>query len=940
MITPTLAAADWNEIAATVADALDCATEAERLALIEARCAGRTAMYVEVISLIKHTADAKQFIASGGAPQHADVSTSKILQALTGGGAPSIGSRLNAWKILGELGRGGMGIVFHVEREIDAPSGVSTRLQTRQEGALKLMRLDARNAQALARFAREQKILAQLNHPHIARLIDGGATADGNPYLVMEYAAGQSLDNWCATTQPSLQTRIAVMQKICAAVQYAHQLLIVHRDLKPSNIIIEADGNPKLLDFGIAKLLSDADTNDHTAEAARVYTPWYASPEHLRGEVVSTASDVYSLGVILYGLLTAKRPYKLRDATAATPVDVMHAVLETEATRPSSANSATGSGGEIEAAWGGDDKAAAIFSNALKGDLDNIILKALAKEPARRYASPDALAADLQRYLNHEPVTAASPTAYYRATKFIRRNRLGVAAATFAASALIVGAGVAIWQGREAIKQRNIAEQRFNDSREQATTVLFDYLDAVQYLPGSTPIRKRMAEDAQKYLDKLNLSTEINDDSKLAVTANATILTSVATALHRLSFVQYNGFYRPHLDEREAALKNATRSLGIYEKLIAAGVDTEEMRFEYGQALSQMGGLSNGLANWDKARAYFEKCITVYEGAAKRDRADLRNGIELARCNLRLANALSRLYPYPLPTLDAQFSKHLQQARAALDTVSAAQPKHEELAHVWEWVLRLEGQQKQARGDWSGALKINQKKMELMQALLLKEPLNSAYQTDTGSTYRDIATIHNAASNHELALAAADKSIQMLAVVVKNDPTVRQSTLSLAGAMYLRLWALVELAKAGDQSARMQAPAAIMEAKTTLAPLAKQNADDATVNAILIDIAYREADYLALKSPASDPASGSASGLALAQATLIRAQAQDTPSASIAAAVRVALLQNQISILALNSNNLALSQATDAELKLTLARIQHNGVLPPVLRSVNARVQG
>jgi eukaryotic-like serine/threonine-protein kinase len=927
MITPNLAAADWNEIAATVADALDCATESERLALVEARCAGRSAMQSEVMSLIRHAADAKQLIASGGAPQHAALSTSKILQTLAGGSIPSIGSRLNAWKILGELGRGGMGIVFHVEREIDAPSGVSARLQTRQEGALKLMRLDASNEQALARFAREQKILAQLNHPNIARLIDGGATLEGNPYLVMEYAAGQSLDQWCATTQPSLETRLHVMQKVCAAVQYAHQLLVVHRDLKPSNIIIQADGTPKLLDFGIAKLLSDDANSDHTSEAAQVYTPWYASPEHLRGEVVSTTSDVYSLGVILYGLLTAKRPYKLRNTTTTTPVDVMHAVLETEATQPSSANAGTG----IEAAWGGDDKAVAIFANALKGDLDNIILKALAKEPARRYATPEALAADLQRYLNHEPVTAGSPTTYYRATKFIRRNRLGVAAATFAASALMVGAGMAIWQGLEAIKQRNIAEQRFNDSREQATTVLFDYLDAVQYLPGSTPIRKRMAEDAQKYLDKLNLSTEVNGDSKTAIATNAAILTSVATALHRLSFVQYNGFFRPHLDEREAATKNATRALGIYEKLIAAGVDTEEMRFEYGQALSQMGGLSNGLANWDKARTYFEQCIAVYTDAAKRDRADLRNGIELARCNLRLANALNRLYPYPLPTLDALFSKHLQQARNALDAVAAAQPKHAELAHVWEWVWRLEGQQKQARGDWPGALKLNLEILEIMQALLLKEPLNSAYQTDMGSTYREIAAIHNAAGNYAHALAAADKGIQMLAVVVKNDPTVKQSTLSLARAMHMRAWALIELAKAGDKNAKDQASAAITDAKTTLAPLAKLNANDATVNAMLVDIAYREADFVALKSATS--------ALALAQATLIRARALDTPTASIAAAVRVALLQNQISVLALNSNNRALSQASDAELKLTLARIQNNGVLPPVLRNVNARVQ-
>lgn len=618
MTTQTPLSSDWNDIAATVADALDCATDAERIALIDARCANRPAMRAEVMSLLGHAGEGKKFIASGGALQHAEISTSKLLQSRADRGAPAIGSRLDGWTILNELGRGGMGIVFHVAREINAQTNIAAHLTTRQEGALKLMRVNAGDAQALARFAREQKILAQLNHPNIARLIDGGASADGSPYLVMEYAPGQSLDLWCEAAQPNLEARLQVMQKICAAVQYAHQLLVVHRDLKPSNIIIQADGTPKLLDFGIAKLLSDDAVSDHTAEAARVYTPWYASPEHLRGEAVSTSSDVYSLGVILYGLLTAKRPYKLRNTTSATAVDVMHAVLETDATRPSSANG----NAQIEAAWSGADKISASFATALEGDLDTIILKALAKDPTQRYTTPEALAADLQRYLNHEPISAANPGAWYRTKKFIRRNRVGVGAAAVAASALFIGAGVAIWQGREAVKQRNIAELRLEESRKQATTVLFDYLAGVQYLTGSTPLRKRMAADMQKYLDKLNASVEGGTK------ANIPLLINTATALHRLSFVQYNGFYRPHLGEKEEAMTNVKRALAIYADVLATGAESEELRFEYGQALTQMGGLLTDRKELQAGLSYFERSIPHYEIGATRDRADQRNAIE------------------------------------------------------------------------------------------------------------------------------------------------------------------------------------------------------------------------------------------------------------------------------------------------------------------------
>ncbi len=914
--------ADWNEIAATVADALDCASEAERLALITARCTGRPAMQAEVLSLLGHAIDAKQFIASGGALQHANVSTSKILKTFADGGAPDIGSRLNAWKILGELGRGGMGIVFHVEREISAPTGVSAQLQTRQQGALKLMRVDASNAQALARFAREQKILAQLNHPNIARLIDGGAAPDGNPYLVMEYAAGRNLDAWCATMQPTLPARIAVMQKICAAVQYAHQLLVVHRDLKPSNIVIEADGNPKLLDFGIAKLLSDADTNDHTAEAARVYTPWYASPEHLRGEVVSTASDVYSLGVILYGLLTAKRPYKLRNTTSATAVDVMHAVLETDATRPSSASSNT----DIEAAWSGTDNISASFATALEGDLDTIILKALTKDPTQRYATPEALAADLQRFLNHEPISAASPSTWYRAKKFVRRNRVGVGASAVAASALFLGAGVAIWQGREAVKQRNIAELRLEESRKQATTVLFDYLGGVQYLAGSMPLRKRMAADMQRYLDKLNATAEEG------TTANIPLLINTATALHRLSFVQYNGFFRPHLGEKDEAMANVKRALAIYAEVLATGAESEELRFEYGQALTQMGGLLHESKDLEGALSYFERSIPHYAVGATRDRADQRNAIELARIHLRITNALIRSTPYPNAAVDKRLTHHLQHARNTLNAITKKQPDQADAPHVWEWVLRLEIEQMGAKADWAGTLAPSAAKLAIMKELLAKEPSNTAYLSDIGATYRQLSHAHNELGNYAKALEVSEAGLAVTRMVLKNEADDRMSAPRHARVLVQHLAALTGLLSQGHTGQTPLILAALTETKSVIADSLKRDPSYNAAKNLAIETSICEVKFISLSNPTA--------ALAIAQGALVDAVALDSPTEfNIGAALNVAQLQNQISMLARRTKNMALADASDLKLERTVTRITAPGVVPPPLVKIIARLQ-
>jgi len=328
---------------------------------------------------------------------------------------PWIGRTVGAWTITERLAGGGMGAVFLAERADETYS---------QTAALKVMAAQLVATHAINRFRAERQILANLNHPYIAKLIDGGETEDGVPYLVMEYVHGLPIDSHCDTHALDIDARLKLFRKVCDAVDYAHRNLVVHRDLKPSNILVDANGDPKLLDFGIAKLL-EADAYNQTIamtrEGSRAMTPEYASPEQVRGEAVTVATDVYALGVLLFRLMTGQSPY---GATTASSADYVRAIIEDDPRKPSTVVTAPET--EVEPAPR-LAMSADRLRRSLKGDLDNIVLKALQKEPARRYPTAAALAADVGRYLAHEPVEARGDDAWYRARKFVVRNARGLA---------------------------------------------------------------------------------------------------------------------------------------------------------------------------------------------------------------------------------------------------------------------------------------------------------------------------------------------------------------------------------------------------------------------------------------------------------------------------------------------------------------------------------
>ena len=345
---------------------------------------------------------------------------------------PYIGQQIDSYKIVKEIGHGGMGTVYLASRA-DASFD--------KQVALKLIKRGMDTNAVLKRFVMERRILAQLQHRFIANLLDGGSTPDGLPYFVMEHVEGLPITKFCDSQELSIDERLELFRKVCSAMSYAHQNLVIHRDIKPSNIMVTSDGVPKLLDFGIAKLLHpdwSLDTNEATATMFRVLTPEYASPEQMRGGSITTTSDVYSLGVVLYELLCGMRPFKLEGRMAEEAAQI---VRTEEPVKPSSAVSGrlrapiVGNTGENPQPKTSDENKSTTFRNPqsairnLKGDLDNIILKALAKEPERRYQSVQELSEDIRRHLAGLPVTATADSLGYRMAKFVKRHRTAVVAA-------------------------------------------------------------------------------------------------------------------------------------------------------------------------------------------------------------------------------------------------------------------------------------------------------------------------------------------------------------------------------------------------------------------------------------------------------------------------------------------------------------------------------
>lgn len=610
--------------------------EPERAAFLEAQLGDRRRLLAELDQLLALHDEQER---SGSWPQPVIAAGEFEL--------PPAGQQVGVWRLERLLGEGGMGAVYLARR---------TGAEFEQTAALKMIACRLASPALRERFLLERQILARLEHPNIARLLDGGTTEEGDPYLVMEYVEGIPLDDYCRSHQLPVRRRLELFLAVCSAVHYAHQHLVIHRDLKPGNILVTADGVPKLLDFGTAKLLAEQLQPEVTQQGLRAFTPAYASPEVILGQAVTTASDVYSLGVVLYRILTGAAPYETAERCAG---ELLRAACEQEPVRPSLAG-----GGHPE----------------LAGDLDAIVLKAMRKRPAERYASVDQLAEDIRRYLDGRPVTARHGSLRYRALKFIRRNWLPLAAAGALALSLAAGIGGILWQAGK-------AEARYRDLRRLTNSLLFELRDLIRQLPGSTAAQRLLLTRVLDHLDKL--AGEIRDDPKLQA--------DLAEAYLQLGNLQGNP-YEPNLGDVDGALRSLNKALLIARELRRAQPDDPSMaRAE--QAISEV---LFGAGRTKEAVEHCQTACNAFEELLQRAGASASRVYEAAAC---------------YDSLGDQFG---QTGSAGLGDLARARASYERAALLNRRALELDPHFSRARR----AVAIN--RMKIAQLVLESDPQEAA----------------------------------------------------------------------------------------------------------------------------------------------------------------------------------------------------------------------
>lgn len=549
----------WRRIDEIFQQAADL-TAVQREAFLVKECGSDLELRHEVESLLGY---------DGVAPTHLDEvirdAAAKVAQEHSSSVA---GQRIGPYELIRPIGKGGMGSVYLAVRADDT---------FRKQVALKVVKRGMDTDFVLSRFRHERQILAALEHPNIARLLDGGATNDGLPFFVMEYVEGKPITTYCRERKTPLAEKVRMFRQVCSAVTAAHQNLVVHRDIKPGNILVTEEGVPKLLDFGIAKMLhGDISTTSitQTMTGMRMLTPDYASPEQIRGEAITTATDVYSLGVLLYELLTGRAPYTFPSGSI---LEVQRVICETEPPPPSAV------GGELR--------------RQLQGDLDNIVLMAMRKEPARRYVSVNQLSEDLRRYEEGLPVVARKDTVLYRTSKFVRRHQVTVLAGILLFLTLVGGIAATTYQAR-------VAARRFGQVRMLANSFLFEFHDSIANVPGATKARELVVRKGLEYLDAL--AAEAGGDPILQG--------ELALAYQKVGDVQGNPV-GGNLGDSAGALSSYRRAMTILEQIKprtnAVRKLLADTYHKIGAVQGETGATAEALKSYRKAESLAEELLAA-----------------------------------------------------------------------------------------------------------------------------------------------------------------------------------------------------------------------------------------------------------------------------------------------------------------------------------------
>jgi len=734
---------EWQRVKPILESALEL-DPASRPAYLDAACADNW-LRGEIDSLLLSHDQATADALNPGTQLHLSVEGEAAL------GLPA-GSRVGVYEITGEIGLGGMGEVYRAVRADG---------QYHQTVALKIVRADLGSQLTATRFRNERQILATLSHPNIARMLDGGTSAEGLPYFVMELVEGQRIDEYCDAHKLATSERLKLFLQVCAAVQYAHQRLIIHRDIKPGNILVTTEGIPKLLDFGIAKILESselANWQEQTISLCRLLTPEYASPEQLKGEPITTASDVYSLGVVLYELLTGRAPYRV---VTHTPHEISRAICEIEPERPSTAvrrmrvsahpperKSALAS--SLSAVREGSPEK---LGRRLRGDLDNIALMALRKEPQRRYASVEQFAQDIRRHLDHLPVVARKDTFGYRASKFITRHKVGVAVAALVTIALLSAMGVTLREARIARAERARAERRFNDVRTLANSLMFEVHDGIRNLPGSTQVRELLVRKALLYLD--SLSQEASGDLSLQ--------RELAAAYDRVGDLQWSSDFANQGDSA-GALQSYHKALAIRESLAAANPKDSTVQLELADEYFRLADPIEATGDFSGALDDLRNIPPILEKVA------------VQTSDPKLLDRQAGSYYYIGRTLDemgdaADALENYRKAAAIHESIKATDQREATLVRT-----HLAGdysgvaEAMMGTGQLSDAIKMQEQAIQILEELSKSNPNSVSFRQFLGNSYGLLGAIWGKQGDQRKALEYRRRDHQVFKEMMTSDP--------------------------------------------------------------------------------------------------------------------------------------------------------------------------
>jgi tRNA A-37 threonylcarbamoyl transferase component Bud32/tetratricopeptide (TPR) repeat protein len=711
---------------------------ADRQAFLRAECAGDQALFDKLESLLRADAKAENdlFLEKPAVLLEPEFTTDSV-----------IGQNVGRFKIVRELGAGGMGAVYLAKRADG---------EFEQQVAVKFLRRALFSGESKRRFLQERQILAKLKHPFIAQLIDGGATVERTPYLVMEYVEGDPITVYVERNNLTVNETLELFRKVCQAVSFAHQNFIVHRDLKPDNILIAKDGTPKLLDFGIAKLLSETDVQS-TVTQLQAFTPAYAAPEQISGESITAASDVYSLGVILYELLTGIKPR--RERASAQSARALPVVREAEPARSASIGNLIFTNG---APANGNSKFRTQSLKFLRGELNTIVIKALKNDAARRYASVENFAEDVRRHQVGLPIAARPDTFLYRAGKFIERHRIGVFAAALVALAVIFGVAATARQSAIAERERSRAERRAENLRKISNSLVVELHDEIIKLPGSLPARRLLLQRGMEQLDALAAESEGN-----------------AQLQDELAYGYYNLGEIPDLSLAEVE-RNHQKAVAIYQSLLEKEPENLKYRLRLAHGFSRLANVQKMRCDIVGALDYSRQVVRMLEGvvaAAPTDAefqlnlftsyyetamllnsaGDARAGLEVGWKAFALGENILRSAPdnknYPDLMAASRMSlaaslmilgdyqsavAHVTAARSATAARYAEEP--ENVIHrygMWATNRRL-GEIYAAAGTTAAALESLETALRFIETLAAESPNDDGYRRNTSFTYLTI----------------------------------------------------------------------------------------------------------------------------------------------------------------------------------------------------------